>query len=194
MRVRLRGTGKNDNPLPMNVNSKPGLRYRQQEARRQTIIAAAKALFSANGFEATTVQSIADQAMVSAPTVYTYFGSKSAILIGIITQSDVHLIAKTHALVARSVGNPLHDMKALLSLITSESLKTMDILTWRHVFANSILDPDNVIGKGYRDQNIRLYDACEDLLAKCVIAGNLPEGRNLKVLRGLCECVNHTLF
>ena len=178
----------------MEKNGETGLRGQQKKSRRQAILKAAKSLFAKDGFESTSVQAIAEKAMVSAPTVYTYFGSKSGLLMAIIIESDVHLFAKVEALVARSVGKPVKDMKALLSLVTNESLKMMDILTWRHVFANAILDPENVIGKGYRQQNIRLYNACEDLLSTCVIAGNLPEGRDLKMLRSLCECLNHTLF
>ena len=178
----------------MVTNRKPGLRGQQQKARRQAILAAAKSLFSVDGFEATTVQSIADRAMVSAPTVYTYFGSKSAIVMAIIIEADADLISKADALVDRSDGKPVEDMKSLLSLILSESLKTMDVLTWRHVFAMSVLTPDNEVGKGYKVQNACLYNACEELLAKCVAAGTLPDTIDVKLRRGACQHLNHALF
>jgi hypothetical protein len=73
-------------------------------------------------------------------------------------------------------------------------LWAMAAQTWRHVFAMVILDRENVIGKGYGDQNVQLYDRCEELLAKCVAAGNLPEGLDLKPLRGLkLEQFDHPL-
>ena len=173
---------------------KIGLRGRKKETQKRVILAAAKSLFSANGFEGTTVQSIADKAMVSAPTVYTYFGSKPALVLAIIIEADAVLGAQADVVVERSGGNPVEDMKALLTLIIRESLKTIDAQTWRNVFAMSVLDSENEVGKGYKIQNARLYDKCEDLLAKCTSMGTLPKTLDLKLLRDMCECVNHALF
>lgn len=178
----------------MGIHGEVDLRGQQKRSRKQAILAAAKSLFERDGFEETSVQNIANKAMVSAPTVYNYFGAKAGVVMAIIIESDRHLVTQVAALVDRSEGIPVEDMKALLSLMVSESLRTFDALTWRHVFATAILDPENVIGKGYRDQNIRLYDGCEELLAKCVAVGNLPKGLDLKILRDLCERINHTLF
>jgi DNA-binding transcriptional regulator YbjK len=50
-----------------------GLRERQKEQRRQVIAEAALELFKRNGFAATTLDQIAVQAGVSAPTVVNYF-------------------------------------------------------------------------------------------------------------------------
>lgn len=178
----------------MNMNKKPGLRVRQRKARKEAILAAANSLFSTDGFDVTSVQSIADRAMVSAQTVYTYFGSKAAIVMAIIVEADADLMSKADALVQRCDGNPAEDMKALLSLMVSESLKTMDEKTWRQVLAMSILDPDNEVSAGYKFQNARLYNRCEDLLIKCVAAGTLPDAIEVKLIRGICEHLNHALF
>jgi AcrR family transcriptional regulator len=132
--------------------------------------------------------------MLSAPTVYNYFGSKAGIVVAIIIEADEALFAKADALIDRADGDPVEDMTALLSLIVNESLKTFDAQTWRHVFAIAILEREDVIGTGYGDQNVRLYDRCEELLAKCIAAGNLPGELDLKPLRGLCEHLNHALF
>jgi AcrR family transcriptional regulator len=51
--------------------------------RREEIVAAALRLFQDKGFEATTVQDIAEAAEVAAGTVYLYFSSKGDILRGI---------------------------------------------------------------------------------------------------------------
>ncbi len=55
---------------------------RQEQARvtRARIRDAAKDLFIADGYAATTISAIAEAAEVSAPTVYAAFGSKAAIL------------------------------------------------------------------------------------------------------------------
>jgi AcrR family transcriptional regulator len=52
----------------------------QAEATRQAIVQAARALFAQHGYQATTIQAIAQQAGVAAPTLYATFGSKAAIL------------------------------------------------------------------------------------------------------------------
>ena len=58
-----------------------GLRERQKEQRREVIAQAALELFISNGFGATTLEQIANQAGVSAPTVVNYFGGKQEILL-----------------------------------------------------------------------------------------------------------------
>ncbi len=55
---------------------------------RRRIAAAAGELFAENGFEATTVVSIAQRAGVAVPTVYATFGSKGAIVGALLTQLE----------------------------------------------------------------------------------------------------------
>lgn len=55
-------------------------RMQQAEATRQAIVQAARALFAQHGYQATTIQAIAQQAGVAVPTLYATFGSKAAIL------------------------------------------------------------------------------------------------------------------
>jgi AcrR family transcriptional regulator len=55
---------------------------REQKARatRRAVLAAAKKLFVAEGYGATTIQAIADEADVAVQTVYAVFGNKRSIL------------------------------------------------------------------------------------------------------------------
>lgn len=55
-------------------------RMQQAEATRQAIVQAARTLFAQHGYQATTIQAIAQQAGVATPTLYAIFGSKAAIL------------------------------------------------------------------------------------------------------------------
>lgn len=61
---------------------KPTFPRRQQKARatRRAVLAAAKRLFVADGYGATTIQAIADEADVAVQTVYAIFGNKRSIL------------------------------------------------------------------------------------------------------------------
>lgn len=64
------------------------LREERAAETRSRIAAAARELFSEHGFAGTTVAAIANQAAVSAPTVYATFGSKGAILRALLTQLE----------------------------------------------------------------------------------------------------------
>jgi len=55
-------------------------RERRKQAIRLRIIEAAIRLFEARGFEATTLEEICEQAAVSRPTFYTYFGTKQDLI------------------------------------------------------------------------------------------------------------------
>ena len=58
-----------------------GLRERQKAMRRKAIGEAGVALFERQGFDNTTIEQIAREAGVSAPTVFKYFSSKQEILL-----------------------------------------------------------------------------------------------------------------
>jgi AcrR family transcriptional regulator len=57
-----------------------GLRERKQERQRAEIVAAAMGLFAERGFDATTVDEIAEAAEVSRRTLFRYFGTKGEIV------------------------------------------------------------------------------------------------------------------
>jgi AcrR family transcriptional regulator len=62
------------------------------DQRRREILEAALELFRDRGFEAATVQAIAERADVAAGTVYLYFSSKDAILLAIAEEFETGLV------------------------------------------------------------------------------------------------------
>ena len=62
------------------VNGQPTRRARKAQATRERILDAAEALFVRDGYAATTITAVADQADVAVQTVYAVFGTKRAIL------------------------------------------------------------------------------------------------------------------
>jgi AcrR family transcriptional regulator len=56
--------------------------YRQRQARatRHAVARAARRLFAARGYRATTIEAIAGESQIPAPTIYSAFGGKAAIL------------------------------------------------------------------------------------------------------------------
>ena len=52
-----------------------GLREKQKEDRKRSIVAAARKLFMEAGYEGTTIDGIAEEAGLSGVTVHNYYGT-----------------------------------------------------------------------------------------------------------------------
>jgi AcrR family transcriptional regulator len=59
-------------------------RERERQDVRQQILAAARALAAAEGWQAVTIRKVADAVEYSPPTIYEYFASKEAILLALL--------------------------------------------------------------------------------------------------------------
>jgi AcrR family transcriptional regulator len=91
----------------------PGLRARQKQARADAIVDAAQRLVLAHGFDAVTVEAIAEEAGVSPRTFFNYFDTKDAAVLG---HRDLDLDESvTAAFVAGGpTGRFLSDLETLL--------------------------------------------------------------------------------
>jgi AcrR family transcriptional regulator len=63
---------------------RPTLREQQAELTRSTILGAARRLFAQQGYAATAVRPIAEEAGVAVQTLYTTFGSKQGLLLALV--------------------------------------------------------------------------------------------------------------
>jgi AcrR family transcriptional regulator len=109
-----------------------GLRERQKEQRRHDIAQAALALFKANGFSATTLEQIASQAGVSAPTVVNYFGGKQEILLTLLKAPDEQAMSEARANLGDN-SDPLEALCELEGLMTRYQLQAMPASLWREL-------------------------------------------------------------
>ncbi|TNF83837.1 TetR/AcrR family transcriptional regulator [Pseudomonas sp. ICMP22404] len=109
-----------------------GLRERQKEQRRQNIVEAALALFKANGFGATTLEQIANQAGVSSPTVVNYFGGKQEILLALLKAPDEQAMGEARANLNEN-ADPLDALCELEGLMTRYQLRAMPTSLWREL-------------------------------------------------------------
>jgi len=62
------------------MQTTPGLRERKKEATREALIRAAYTLFQDRGFDAVTIDELADTALISRSTFFRYFPTKEAIV------------------------------------------------------------------------------------------------------------------
>jgi AcrR family transcriptional regulator len=109
-----------------------GLRERQKEQRRQVIAEAALELFKRNGFAATTLDQIAVQAGVSAPTVVNYFGGKQEILLALLKQPDEQAMREARANLDED-SDPLEALCEFEGLMTDYQLQAMPASLWREL-------------------------------------------------------------
>ncbi len=109
-----------------------GLRERQKEQRREVIAAAALELFISNGFASTTLDQIAVQAGVSAPTVVNYFGGKQEILLALLKQPDEQAMRESRANLDDD-SDPLEALCEFEGLMTDYQLQAMPASLWREL-------------------------------------------------------------
>jgi len=89
-----------DNVVPLRSGEKPRVRMTAAERRVQLMDIGRRA-FAELGYEATTVEEIADRAHVSKPVVYEHFGGKEGLYAVIVDHEVRHLLEKiTRALEA----------------------------------------------------------------------------------------------
>ncbi len=109
-------------------------RLAQVRATRLRVIEAAKELFIASGYPATTLESVAEAADVSLPTLYRLFGSKRALLAAVLDTSfggDDEPIAfgdRPEVRAARSEPDPLKMAEAFGRIAAAFMERTSAIL------------------------------------------------------------------
>ena len=114
-----------------------GLRERQKQLRRAAISAAAVALFQRQGFRETTVEQIARDAGVSAPTVFKYFGSKHEIILEMIKESDHRALVDVRKRI-RDFDDPVDALCHLEHLLVSYALEVLPAALWRELLPLSL--------------------------------------------------------
>jgi len=170
------------------------LRERQKQARIDSIILAAKELFSQKGYTDATIEMIADKALVSTPTIYNYFKTKDRLLLALIQSCDEEIITALNRSTEHPNSSAEVEVANLLILIVSESLNALDPVTWRYAYSNKVLESNTKIGSGYIELNSKLYNTLENLLKNLLSHGKLPEDTDVSHLRYLFQRLNHALF
>jgi AcrR family transcriptional regulator len=114
----------------------------REQKRQQTfldIVDVAERHFQTTGFAATTVEMIASAAGVSAGTVYNYFGTKSAILLAVVTKETEAGIAQAGSAFDPSVADPVDSLMVVIGAYV-DSMLTLGREVLRELFHVS-LDP-----------------------------------------------------
>ncbi len=91
-------------PADVDERGRAGRRERKKQRTREALIDAAFELFAEKGFEATTVEEIADAVDVSSRTFFRYFSSKEDVAL---TFQEEQFVAMREALAAQPPGDPV---------------------------------------------------------------------------------------
>lgn len=128
-----------------------GLREQNKEGRRKRILTCARDHFNDRGFEATTIEIIAEAASVSAVTVYNHYRTKGGVLLALVSESDSLLVRKIDQLIAAPPPDVLDAVSAFSRTINDHAFSYLNREVWRHVIATSIIEGNSEFGRVYAE-------------------------------------------
>ena len=154
-------------------------------ARRDAIVAAARALASEQGMDAVQIAPVAERAGIAAGTVYRYFPSKTDLVAALVAAvSERELGAMRRA--ADAAPGPLSALAAALTTFAARALENR-----RLAFALIAEPVDADSHNARRDYRAAIAHELETRLAAAMARGSLPE-QDLKIaapalIGALCE-------
>jgi TetR/AcrR family transcriptional regulator, cholesterol catabolism regulator len=168
--------------------TRPALRARYEERRREVIAAAAE-LFAANGYGETSIADLSGATGLAAGGIYHYIGSKEALLIAICDDLLAPLLAEARAILAAE--EPAADqlrslLRAWLAHIETHQAHMLVFAQERHTIER---EPQ---WRAVRRQRKRFEALLDEVLARGEADGTMAfEDRRLTLL-ALLGMVNYT--
>ena len=151
-----------------------GLRERKKQQTRDAIVAEAGRLFGEQGFQATTMEEIAQAAGVSAGTLYNYFGTKNTVLLAHIESRVADMTETGTALLATPPPDVVSAVQALTRLYL-DSFVSLERELLREVMAASFGSTSELLPELMRLDELLLHQL-ETLLVHFAEAGDLQAG------------------
>jgi AcrR family transcriptional regulator len=171
-----------------------GLREIQKAGRRRSILEAARRLFLERGFEATTIEAVAEMAEVSAVTVYNHYRTKGGVLLAVVAQSDSLLIEKIRVILDDPPDDLLASVLAFSQTICDHAFSYLDKPIWRHVIATSVIEGSSTFGRGYQELDGALVRLLADLLEIFKADGALPADFDSQVAAHVLYNIHNARF
>ncbi len=164
-----------------------GLREHQKAGRRRRILEAARRHFLASGYEAATIEAIAETAEVSAVTIYNYYSTKRGLLLALVVQSDDILITKINRMLSDAPDDPVEAVGQFAETIRDHVLSYLNKAIWRYVIATSVIEGSSHFGHAFAELDKEVARLLGRLLQILKRRGTL---------RGVndCEAAGETLF
>ncbi len=161
-----------------------GLREKQKAQRRALIERAAADLFVEKGFADTTIEEIAERALVSAPTVYNYYGTKGDLLLALVARGEEGIEEAQDDFSKQTVGHTPSELVAkVIHSNVNDTLSALSRELWGHVVAFVATAPDPEVAPRYLETIASgLGTAIESVLRKYQEDGKLRVGTDVHEL------------
>lgn len=155
-----------------------GLREKQKANRRLLIEKAASDLFAKRGFVETTIEEIADAALVSAATVYNYYGTKGDLLLALVARGEEAIFDDAAGFLERADrARPVDLLVEVILSNVSDTLNTLSRELWAQVIAFVATTSDDEVGPRYIQMiSEGLGAALEAVGSRLVEGGKLQKG------------------
>jgi AcrR family transcriptional regulator len=135
------------------------VRQRQAEEKRRCILEAARSLFESRGYAATTLEAIAELALVSPKTIAAVFGSKRALLAEVINPDAFSTPVKLLIEELRATEDPLRQV-SLVAQITRQAyeplVSSLELLRTAGAVAPELADLAQQVEERRRQNQARL--------------------------------------
>jgi AcrR family transcriptional regulator len=170
-----------------------GLRARQKEKRKQAIMVAAARLFQSEGFNAASMEGIAQAAELSVGTVYNYFKSKAEIGLAIY-QADRDLVhAATDLVIANPPADPVTAICRMMETDFETEIGYLDRAVWSALFGASFTDQSSLSNAFVSDELMRV-DQFRRLLAVLVEKGQVDKSADIDAAAEMLGALNLWYF
>ncbi len=166
--------------MKADVGSEPGAlgaRDRQRAATRERVLTAARALFDADGYQATTIRQIASRAGVSVGTVFTTFPSKSSILSQVMQDRLTALYAELDHMAPHLRGSTADRLRSIFAIHFAFEAPHIRLFL-AHIAA--AYDPDILPSDRPYGRTPRLQEITRECLIKGVAAGDVDPKADLQ--------------
>ncbi|MDB5447732.1 MAG: transcriptional regulator, TetR family [Phenylobacterium sp.] len=156
-----------------------GLRQSQKAATRERVVAAARDLFGAQGYEGATVRQIATLAGVSVGSVFTNFASKGEILSEVMQARLEALYAEMDRFVPHLRGSTADRLRSMFAVLFAFEVQNVQLFL-AHVAAAY----DWTLAPGARPfgRNARLRGLIEECLRRGVEVGEVDPAADLQAI------------
>ncbi|MBK8159691.1 MAG: TetR/AcrR family transcriptional regulator [Rhodospirillaceae bacterium] len=170
-----------------------GLRARQKEKRKQAIMVAAARLFQAQGFNAASMEDIAQAAELSVGTVYNYFKSKAEIGLAIY-QADRDLVqAATSQIIDNPPADPVDAICRMMETDFETEIGYLDRAVWSSLFGASFTDQSSLSSAFVSDELMRV-DQFRKLLQVLCRAGKIDVNADIDAAAEMLGALNLWYF
>ncbi len=152
-----------------------GVRERKQKETRADILRAARDLFLEKGYEATTVEQIAEKAVVGAGTLYNYFPSKDDIFLSVMYDEIFIKVEKNDS--NEDVANGYGVEEAVLKYLTKyiNAFKLFRKSLWKDIMSMVFAKSGSGLFKKWFTFDMRFVASLERKLNGFKKNGHLPE-------------------